>query len=302
MRKNDYIRTDLASESDYFSSSERSKAEEKEEYSGIKCDKRSTGGIPIFELEVTSENGERIIGKKRGTYVTVDVGKVWLLDDAGFRAAACALSAEILRMASGIASLDNVLIAGLGNRYVTPDAVGPLTVKGIEVTRHIKDEEPGLYDSLFSTTVSAVEPGVVGQTGIETLELIRGAVQNVSPSLVIVIDALAARSVDRLASTVQLTNTGISPGSGIGNRRREISRDTLGVPVIAIGVPTIVDSSTMVWDMLERAGAEEMSSVLRDELENGRSFFVSLKESDVAVNELSRLISTALNKIFERKS
>ena len=280
---------------------EKAEAEENEEQSGIKCVKRKSENTPVFELEVTNENGERLIGKKRGVYVTVDVGKVWLFDEERFGAAAKALSAEILRLARGLAPLTNILIAGLGNRYVTPDAIGPLTVKNIEVTRHIKEQEPGLYSQLFSATVSAVEPGVVGQTGIETLELIRGAVQNVCPSLVIVIDALAARSVDRLASTVQLTNTGISPGSGIGNRRREISRETLGVPVIAIGVPTIVDSSTLVWDMLTRAGADEVCDELRKELENGRSFFVSLKESDIAVNELSRLIASALNSIFERK-
>jgi spore protease len=146
--------------------------------------------------------------------------------------------------------------------------------------------------------LAAIAPGVVGQTGIETAELIRSAVEAISPSVLICIDALAARSVDRLAVTVQLSNTGIAPGSGIGNHRQAINRDFLGIPVIAIGVPTVVDSSTMVYGMLEKAGVTEISEALETELENGRSFFVTLKETDTATAEMARLIARAIQLAF----
>lgn len=145
-------------------------------------------------------------------------------------------------------------MAGLGNRYIASDAIGPLAVRDITVTRHIKELDPALFGSLGSATVSAIAPGVIRQTGIEAVEIIRGAAENVSPGLIIAIDALAAKSIDRLAVTVQLSDTGIAPGSGIGNARKAIDRATLGIPVISVGVPTVVDSSTLIYDMLNLAG------------------------------------------------
>ena len=192
----------------------------------------------------------------------------------------------------------SVLTVGLGNRDITADALGPKTVDGLLVTRHIKEYKPDIFEKIGQREMSALCPGVVGQTGIETFELIEGAVKRVCPDLVIVIDALAARSVDRLATTVQISDTGIAPGSGIGNKRRRIDRESLGVPVLAVGVPTVVDSATLVYDALGRAGIEETSEELERVLENSRSFFVSLKESDVAVSESARLLANAINYAF----
>lgn len=195
-------------------------------------------------------------------------------------------------------SLESILVAGLGNRDITSDAIGPLTVKHLTVTRHIKELDPPLFARLGTLPLSAVAPGVIGQTGIETAALIRGAADTALPSLILCVDALAAKSVDRLAVTIQLSDTGIAPGSGIGNHRRAIDRTTVGAPVLAIGVPTVVDSSTMVSDMLERAGVEEISPSLRRELDNGRSFFVTVKDTDTATGEMAKLIAAAIDRAF----
>ena len=189
-------------------------------------------------------------------------------------------------------------MAGLGNRYIASDAIGPLAVRDITVTRHIKELDPALFGSLGSATVSAIAPGVIGQTGIEAVEIIRGAAENVSPGLIIAIDALAAKSIDRLAVTVQLSDTGIAPGSGIGNARKAIDRATLGIPVISVGVPTVVDSSTLIYDMLNLAGADDIPDCVKNALDNGRSFFVTLKDADSASRENAKLIARAINLAF----
>lgn len=139
---------------------------------------------------------------------------------------------------------------------------------------------------------------MIGQTGIEAVELIRGAAENVSPQLIIAIDALAAKSVDRLAVTVQISDTGIAPGSGIGNARKAIDRSTLGVPVISVGVPTVVDSSTLIYDTLSLAGATDLPDCVKNALDNGKSFFVTLKDADSAARENARLIARAINLAF----
>lgn len=287
--QNDYIRSDLAAET--FS--------EPVTGHGISYSEFSDRGIGISDLRIMTDEGSSILGKPKGHYITVGIGRIWEAEDNEFRIAGEVLSKEIggiLR--SSVPDLTSVLVAGLGNRYVTPDAVGPLTVKGINVTRHIRQSDPVLFSGLGMLSVSAVAPGVVGQTGVETAELIESACRTVRPSAVIVIDALAARSVERLATTVQITDTGIEPGSGIGSRRSAINAEKLGVPVLSLGIPTVVDSSTLVYDMLEKAGVGKISDSFRAELDKGRDFFVSLNESDVAVTELARLLSTALNSVF----
>ena len=195
-----------------------------------------------------------------------------------------------------------VLVAGLGNSDITADAIGPLTIKNLTVTRHLREMEPKIYSSLGFCEIAALSPGVLGQTGIETVELIRGAVQNCTPDIVIVIDALAARSCERLAATVQISDAGIRPGSGIGNMRMAINTETLGVPVISVGIPTVVNSSTLVYEALNRAGIKEYSQELQEVLENGRSFFVTPKESDIITKQLSLLLSDALSMAFTVKS
>lgn len=266
---------------------------------GIRFREYRSNGVPVSRLEITTAEGERLIGKPIGSYITLSVGRLWLADRATFARTAEALAGELKSLSSALCpETGSVLVAGLGNRYITSDAIGPLAVKDITVTRHIRELDPELFGSLGSVTVSAIAPGVIGQTGIEAVEIIRGAAENVSPQLIIAIDALAAKSVDRLAVTVQLSDTGIAPGSGIGNARKAIDRNTLGIPVISIGVPTVVDSSTLIYDMLRLAGADDLPDSVKNALDNGKSFFVTLKDADSAARENAKLIARAINIAF----
>lgn len=293
-QKNNYIRTDLAIET--FTRESETAAQKNRD---IDFYEENKDGIAVTTMNVKTEHGAEQTGKSCGTYTTVSIGKIWFAGETDFEHTAQVLASYIKKFTDILSPGEkNVLVAGLGNRDITADAIGPMCVGSINVTRHIKQQDAELYAGIASSEVSAVAPGVLGQTGIETLALVRGAVDSVKPSLVIAVDALAALSCDRLATTVQLTDTGISPGSGIGNRRTAINRETLGVPILVIGVPTVVDSSTLVYSALEKAGIEKIDDRLTEVLENGRSFFVSLKESDIAVTELSRLIAHAINIAF----
>jgi Germination protease. len=292
-----YIRTDLAAES--VPATETIANANNETGSGIKYNESQKSGYKVEILQVLDERGETAVGRPTGTYITVNVGKIWLASDEQLEDAVNVIAEQLRGLASKlIPSGGGVLVCGLGNREITSDAVGPLAVRDITVTRHIKGSDAKLFELLGSREISAFAPGVVGQTGIETLELVRGASQNATPALIVVIDALAARSTDRLAATVQLCDTGLSPGSGIGGSRKALNSKELGIPVIAIGVPTIVDSSTLVCDAFERAGLEDIPPALEAVLENGRSFFVSRGDSDIAVSSLSAVIARAVNAAF----
>jgi spore protease len=192
----------------------------------------------------------------------------------------------------------SVLVVGLGNARMTADALGPKTASALNVTRHLSTLEPSLYRALSCASMAAISPGVLGQTGIETLEILRGAVRTVKPDLLIAVDALAAGEVGRLGATVQISDTGIVPGSGVGNHRNALTKDTLGVPVIAIGVPTVVNSSTLVRDALEQAGIHTLCDPLQRVLENGRGFFVSSKDGDTVIETFSAILSRAIELAF----
>lgn len=259
------------------------------------------GGCTVTRLSVRDASEAERYGKPCGNYVTVECGRIWESDDAGLDGAAEVLADELRRMCRRMCGREpdselGVLVAGLGNAEITADAVGPETVRRIEATRHLRTYLPDAYRALGSCAVSAISPGVLGQTGIETVELIRGAVENVQPQLVIAVDALAARSVARLATTVQLSDNGLSPGSGIGNMRRAIVCETVGVPVLAIGVPTVVSSTTLVYDALSRAGVRQLDAKSAQALEQGRDFFVSPKESDVIVKKVAALLARAIGR------
>ncbi len=258
------------------------------------------GNITITTVEILSESAAKRLGKPVGKYITFDIGKIWYASDEEFEAAADLISKKLVSLAEELTgnSLGSVLIAGLGNRRITADALGDETVGLITVTRHLRSLNGKLFGLLGGREISAVAPGVLGQTGIETAELIRGVCQQVKPSLVVAIDSLCARSTERLATTVQLGSSGINPGSGIGNHRRALTKETLGAPVIAFGIPTVVDSATLVLDALERAGIENPDPKLKEVLENRRGFFVTPKETDTIVRELSRLSAKALTLAF----
>lgn len=265
---------------------------------GISFSEYESDGLPVTELRITNSEGERLLSRKAGTYITITVGKLWQDGEEVQERAVKVLSSHINDMIHSVCQKpERILVCGIGNRLVTPDALGPATADKITVTRHIKEEDPRLFSEMCAYDISAISTGVVAQTGVETAEFIKGVAEKVEPSLIIALDALAARDIDRLATTVQLCDTGISPGSGIGQKRKEISEKTMGVPVISIGVPTVVSSATLVYDALEAAGSKPDSSLTRV-LENGRSFFVSINESDIMISTMSDVIALALNDIF----
>lgn len=279
-----YVRTDLAAESDFCGKN------------GVTVKEYEISGFSVHEILSESDSDELRMGR----YVTLTLGPIWLRDRETGDNAKDTVSKLISSFAGELVDKErvSVLTVCLGNRRITSDAVGPLSADRLIVTRHLKSENGALFSSLGGKELSVVTPGVMGETGIETFEIIRAAVEAVDPTLVICIDALAARNVNRLATTVQLTDTGISPGSGVGNHRKEISRKTLGVPVISIGVPTVVQSSTLVFDALEKAGMDNVPRELLNILENEKSFFVTPKNADVAVATQAEIIAGAINKTF----
>ena len=225
------FRTDLALERrDIFK-----KNNNLEEIDGIETESKDIDeNLKVSRVKITNENGEKAIGKPIGTYITIDIKKLKLAEEEEIQKSAEVLSEELKQVISKHVSFkDDILVVGLGNIYVTPDSLGPKVINDIDVTRHIIKYLPQYIDE-NSRPVSAISPGVLGTTGIETLEILEGIVQNIKPKLLIVIDALASRSIERISSTIQISDTGIVPGAGVGNTRKEISKETLGIPVVAM--------------------------------------------------------------------
>ena len=252
-------------------------------------------------------------GKKRGNYITLDIQKMNILTEEEMENIAQSLAKEIKQLVENkIQSKEDILIVGLGNEEVTPDALGPNVVKNIEVTRHIIQYLPQYIDE-NARPVSAIAPGVLGTTGIETVEIIKGVVDNVKPKLLIVIDALASRSIERISSTIQLSDTGIVPGAGVGNKRKEITQDSLGIPVIAIGIPTVVETAIVVNDALdlfieklqEEAKSNDTLNRLKEEdnyetIKEALFFFffnfiVTPKEIDHLIANMSKIVALGIN-------
>lgn len=287
-----YIYSDLALESSYAM---RGGISEAPEYS-----EKSKGDLRLCRLDISDTELSKKYGRDIGTYMTVFCQKVWLMTEEQAQNAAESIGEELRNMLKKATKKDmskdfTALVVGLGNSDITPDSIGPRTVARLTVTRHVKDISPSIFNDIGQCSVAAISPGVLGQTGIETLDVIKGTVKSIKPDAVIAVDALASRSCERLATTVQISDNGINPGSGIGNLREGINNQSLGVPVIALGVPTVVDSSTLVYDALERAEISDISDKLRSVLDNGRGFFVSPKESDVIATSVSSLLAEAID-------
>ena len=252
-------------------------------------------------LRILDEGAALSLGRPMGEYITICCDPMWKLgqtEQQGLEETIAARLVDMLARLTGKGQVEamSVMVVGLGNREITADAIGPGTVDALLVTRHLRDREPEIFHGMACCAVSALAPGVLGQTGMEVAEIVAGAARRCRPDAIVAIDALAARSCDRLAATVQLTDTGISPGSGVGNDRCALTRESLGVPVIALGVPTVVDSSTLVYDALEQAGIEQVDERLRGILENGRRFYVSPKEADVITERTSAILAHAINR------
>lgn len=270
---------------------------------GTETVERCVGEFRILRTRILTEEAEARLGRARGCYVTFECGRLDRLAEESIRLLARLLAGELRGMARRVTghAVDArfcAFVAGLGNAELTSDAIGPLTVRRLTATRHLREHAEGLYLAAGCAALCALAPGVLGQTGIETAEILRGTVRTVRPHLVLAVDSLAARSCARLASTVQISDTGIAPGSGIGNHRVAINEDSLGVPVIAIGIPTVVHSATLVSDALERAGMDSADEHLRRVLEDGEGFFVSPKESDAISVIASSLLSDAIDRAF----
>ena len=288
----DYSRSDLACEA---------AVGHLEQTEGISYRAEREEHCRVERIRILNEIGARALGKPQGRYVTLHCRPIWRLGEEERRAVASTLAREIRRLClprEGISERFGVLVAGLGNAEITADAIGPRTVHRLTVTRHLHEHDRRIFRLLGRCQLSALAPGVLGQTGMEAADLIRGAAQTVHPDVVLAIDALAARSTERLASTVQLSDTGISPGSGIGNRRCAIDRESVGVPVISLGIPTVVDSATLVCDALQKAGIEQIDGKLRGVLENQRRFFVSPRESDLITAQTAALLVEAIEQAF----
>ncbi len=283
--KNEFVRTDLAVE--------RGKITPK---SGVGYERRSFGTVTVETVTVPKSH----VGAQSGRFVTLsssalatehpDCGEIPKILSSEIRKLSRSEGVEITKDTS-------VLIVGIGNRSITSDALGPLAADDINATGHVKGRYP-LFDEFECSTVFVISPGVAGQTGIDAAVTVEAAVKKLGIDLVIAIDSLCARSASRLMTTLQLSTSGISPGSGIGNGRSRLSKETLGVPTISIGVPTVVDSSTLIYDTITSAGVEEISKKMKDIIENGKSFFVCPKECDVSVRHLAKIISKAVNITF----
>lgn len=197
--------------------------------------------ITISRVKVTNEKGEEAIGKKKGNYITIDVKNLKIASEEEIQKTSEVVTSELKKLIEKhITKKDSILVVGLGNIYVTPDSLGPKVINEVDITRHLLEYMPEVLDE-STREVSAISPGVLGTTGIETMEILKGIIDNVKPKLVIIIDALASRNIERISSSVQIADTGIVPGAGVGNARKELTEDNLGVPVIAMGIPTVVD-------------------------------------------------------------
>lgn len=247
---------------------------------GLIIKETSIKNIKITSIEVVNKKGEQAIKKPKGRYITIEAKRF----DTGLpvdRELAKIISDELLKLIPQ----GNALICGIGNEKITPDALGPESISNILATRHIGEELAKSigFDNLRSVT--AISPGVLGQTGMETGEIIKAVIDKVKPDFAIVVDALASRTIKRLGKTIQISDTGIVPGSGVSNARNELSRKTLGIPVIAIGIPTVVDANTLINDIADNdtvyKGAKQM--------------IVTPKEIDLLISHSSRLLSHAIN-------
>ena len=243
--------------------------------------------VRLTRVKIVSERGAREMGKSRGTYLTLEAPGL-ASPDEDYHREISEMIADLLRELTGTA--ESVLVAGLGNRDVTPDALGPQAVSNLMITRHlIREYGREMMGMDGCCVVSGIVPGVMAQTGMETSELLQGIIEETRPDLLIVIDALAARSTRRLGRTVQITDTGIQPGSGVGNHRGSLTKESLGIPVIAIGVPTVVEAAAIVYDA--QGNCEKMPPHL-----NG--MFVTPKNIDEMIKQLSFTLSEALNMVF----
>ncbi|MFL0195803.1 GPR endopeptidase [Clostridium sp. WILCCON 0269] len=282
---------------------------------GVEVEEKIEDTIKVTYVKIVEDIGEKIMGKPKGSYITVDMPQ-FTHYDAEMRDKVSRVMGKVLSDMLNMESSMTAMVVGLGNWNITPDALGPKVASKLMVTRHLRELVPDKIDERIRP-VCVVSPGVLGITGIETGEIIKGVADRVKPNLIVCVDALASRKMDRVNSTIQIGNTGISPGSGIGNKRMELSEKTLGVPVIAIGAPTVVDAATMANDTIDlvldemidqsKQGGEfykVLKSVDKDEKQKmikeilepyGENIMVTPKDVDLVVDSISKIIANGIN-------
>ena len=247
-------------------------------------------GYQVTTVDILDEQGASSLGKPVGSYVTVQLDALARREEDAFGRAARAIAAEL----NGLLKLPEeatCLVVGLGNRAITPDAIGPGVADHTMVTRHLVEQAPEHFGSF--RPVAALAAGVLGTTGVESGELVKAVAEKIRPGYIIAVDALASRSMDRVCTTVQLANTGIVPGSGVGNHRAALNRETLGVPVIAVGVPTVVDAGTLAADILAEAGQEGLDPEALAGA--GEGLMVTPRDIDQRVADLVKVIGYGIN-------
>ncbi len=283
---------------------------EEKEIPGISWEETEDEGIHVTKVNVLDEKGEAAIGKEKGQYVTIEMPSVLESDAASMEKASRVLAKVISDMAKKPAL---TLVAGLGNSRITPDSLGPKVIPRLVVTRHLFSYMPEQAQAF--APVCALAPGVLGITGIETVEILKGVCQRVHPDLVLVVDALASRRTERVSTTIQIADTGISPGSGVGNKRHAINEASLGVPVIAIGVPMVVDAATIANDTialvmdtllaeesteafskLKKLDRDEKNEAIREALPDSmQSMMVTPKDIDAITEKVAHIVADGIN-------
>ncbi len=284
------------------------------EIEGVEANEEEiNNNIKLTRVKILDEKGEQALGKRKGTYITIDMKNMKYMGNDEIQSASEVLSKELKNMIKEHVGLeDEILVVGLGNIYVTPDALGPKVINEIDITRHLLKYVPQ-YLEKNTRPVSAISPGVLGTTGIETAEILKGIVENLKPKLMIVIDSLASRSMKRISSTIQLADTGIVPGAGVDNARKELTKDTLGIPVIAIGIPTVVETAVVVNDCLDvfieklqqEARSNDYLNKLKEEdnyeeikealIPKEFNFIVTPKEIDGLIENMKDVVARGIN-------
>lgn len=301
------IRTDLAIEMHEML------MEAASEISGVTVKQEEKDNIHISRIAINTLKAQMQMGKPIGHYITIEFQDLNIAEGEEYEAL-CHVVAQELGALLSLKEKSNILVVGLGNRDITPDALGPQVVSKLMVTRHLLEYIPEQIDEGIRP-VCAISPGVLGTTGMETGEIVRGVTDKIKPEAVVVIDALAARSMDRISTTIQICDTGISPGAGVGNKRKALDKSTLGVPVIAVGVPTVIDAATITADTLKLAAdtekaksdsklyealseldSDEQYAMLKDALpETLSGFMVTPKEVDLLIERVSKVVANGIN-------
>lgn len=289
-----FFRTDMAVERrDLYKSANKIE----DEINGIECEEEKIEDIAITRVKITTKEGEEALQKPIGNYITIDTKKIHNISEEKENKIIEVFSKELSSLVNKhVKNNEEILIVGLGNLYATPDSLGSKVVENVEITRHVKLYLPNAIDENVRS-VSAFTPGVLGITGLETLEVVKGIVDNIKPKLVIAIDSLCSKNIDRINKSIQICDTGIVPGGGVGNRREELSQDTLGVPVVAVGVPTVLDAATIVLEALNVCEVKYSEDDIITKMKlNNFNFIVTPKEIDELIDNMSVIVSEGINQ------